>query len=139
VSTLALDGTGSSGRAGALLRNADLAALALALVVFVAAGLPMLGYAVLAAAWLVQRAIQHAAKRHAEQALAQGVRKNAVGMLAASVLARLWLVTLSILLVGLLGNRDDGLAAAVLAALLVTVALGSEALARLFDEPEETA
>jgi hypothetical protein len=138
VSTLALESAGSpSGRAWLSLRNADLAVLAIALVVFVAGGLPLLGYAALAAAWLVQRAVQTAAQRQAERALADGVRRNAVGVMAASILARLWIVTLSILLVGLLGNREDGLAAAVLAAILVTVALGSEALSRALEAPEE--
>jgi hypothetical protein len=54
------------------------------------------------------------------------------------MLVRLWIVTLSILLVGLLGDREDGLAAAVLAAILVTVSLGSEALAHVLEPPEES-
>ncbi len=40
-------------------------------------------------------------------------------------------MTLAILLVGLLGEREDGLAAAVLTVVLVTVHLGTPALARL--------
>jgi hypothetical protein len=47
------------------------------------------------------------------------------------------MVTLAILLVGLLGERRAGLAAAVLALVLVTLSLGGQALARLLSSPEE--
>jgi hypothetical protein len=138
VSTLALEGRSSpaGGRALLALRYADLALLAIALPVFALAGLPLAGYAVLAVAWLVQRSVQVAAQRHAERSLADGVRKNVVGVLAGSVLVRLWIITLSILLVGLLGDREDGLAAAVLAAILVTTSLTGEALTRALEPPE---
>jgi hypothetical protein len=119
-------------------RYLDLVLLAIALPVFLIAGLPMAGYAALAVGWLPQRAIQIAAQRQAARSLAAGVRRNAVGLLAGSMLVRLWIVTLSILLVGLLGDREDGLAAAVLAAILVTVSLGSEALAHVLEPPEES-
>ncbi len=118
------------------LRYLDLAVLVIALPVFVVAGLPLVGYAALAAAWLVQRVVQGSAERHAARALAEGVRKNAVGLLASSVLVRLWIVTLAILLVGLLGEREDGLAAAVLAFVLVTCSLGSRALTQFLESPE---
>jgi hypothetical protein len=91
---------------------------------------------VLAAAWLAQRGVQLAAERRAARSLAAGVRKNAVGVLAASMLVRLWIVTLPILLVGVLGEREDGLAAAVLAAILVTTALAGEAISRALEQPE---
>ncbi len=59
-------------------------------------------------------------------------------MIAASTLGRLWLVTLAILLVGLLGDREDGLAAAVLTLALVTAHLGCLAISKLLD-PEDRA
>jgi Trk-type K+ transport system membrane component len=114
------------------IRYLDLVLLAIALPVFLLAGLPMAGYVVLAAAWLAQRGVQLAAERQAARSLKDGVRRSAVGVLAGSMLVRLWLVTLPILLVGVLGDREDGLAAAVLAAILVTVSLISEALSRAF-------
>lgn len=121
------------------MRWADLALLAVAMPVFVVAGWPLLGYAVAAAAWLAQRGIQQLVARRSAGALAAGDRRSAMGMLAASTLGRVWLVMLAVLLVGLLANRDDGLAAAVLAAVLFTVYLGGEAIARLFAaEPGET-
>ncbi len=138
MSTLALDGSGapSGNRAVFSLRYLDLYVLAIALPAFIVAGLPMVGYAALAAAWLLQRVVQVSAERQAKRALADGVRKNAVGLLAGSVLVRLWIVTLAILLVGLLGTREDGLAAAILAFVLVSCSLGSRALTETLDAPE---
>ena len=114
------------------LRFADLAALVLALPVFLVTGASMLGYGVAAGAWLIQRAIQLAADRGAARALATGVRRNALGIIAAATLARLWVLTLAILLVGLLGERRDGLDAALLALVLVSISLGGRALDRAF-------
>ena len=104
--------------------------LVAALVVFLVAGLPMLGYAVAAGAWLLATAIQLAADRHARRSLERGDRRSAVGGLAAATLGRVWLVALAILLVGL-ADRESGLAAAVLAALLVTVHLAGMAISGL--------
>ena len=58
-------------------------------------------------------------------ALARGDRRRALGIVGAATLGRVWLVTLAVLLVGLLGEREDGLAAAVLCLALVTVHLAS--------------
>lgn len=118
------------------LRYLDLMILGIALPVFIVAGLPLPGYAALAGAWLVQRVVQVSAERQAARSLAEGVRKNAVGLLAGSVLVRLWIITLAILLVGLIGDREDGLAAAILAFVLVTCSLGSRALTSFLDSPE---
>jgi hypothetical protein len=117
-------------------RYADLALLALALPVFLILDLPMLGYAVAAAAWLVQRGIEHWADRRAAAALGAGERRTALGTIAATTLARVWLVALAILLVGGLGDREDGLAAALLCVPLITVSLGGRALARVLERPE---
>lgn len=95
----------------------------------------MLGYAVAAAAWLVQKAVFTIARQRTQGALAEGNRNLALGTLAGATLGRVWIVTLAILLVGLLAEREDGLAAALLCALLVTVHLATEAVARLL-EPE---
>ncbi len=113
-----------------LLRYADLALLALALPIFLAAGWPMLGYAVAAGAWLVQHAILAGADRASAAALARGDRRRALAIVGAATLSRVWFVALAILLVGLLGEREDGLAAAVLSFVLVTAHLGSLALSK---------
>jgi hypothetical protein len=114
-----------------LLRYADLCLLAVALPIFLAAGWPMLGYAVAAAAWLIQHAILVAADRASAAALASGDRRRALGLVAAATLGRVWLVALAVLLVGLLGEREDGLAAAVLCLALVTVHLVTFTLGKL--------
>ena len=106
--------------------------LALALPVFVLAGLPLLGYAAAAAVWLVARGLGVAADRRAARALAAGDRRTALGTIAVATLGRVWLVTLVVLLVGLLGEREDGLAAALLALALMTINLGGRFLPRLF-------
>jgi hypothetical protein len=119
-------------------RFADLAVLAVSLPVFLLAELPMVGYAVCAAAWIAASAMQLAADRHVKRSLARGNRNSALGTLAAATLGRVWLVALAILLVGL-SDRDAGLAAAVLAAALVTVHLAGMAIGRLISSDEEAA
>jgi hypothetical protein len=119
-----------------MLRHADLGVLALALPVVLVAGPSLLGYAVAAAAWLIQSSVQIAAERAAARALASGVRRNALGLLGAAMLARLWVVTLGILLVGTLGSSRAGLTAAILSLVLVTVSLGGRALAHALHQEE---
>lgn len=135
MSTLALDGSsgraGSGSRAPLALRHADLVLLAAALPVFLVAGFPLVGYAVGAAAWLVQRGIQALADRRVTTALGAGNRQNAMGVLAATTLGRVWLVALAILLVGKLAEREDGLAAALLSLVLVTAYLGGLLVTKL--------
>jgi hypothetical protein len=143
LSTLALDGSDAAPAAGgppAWLRYADLGLLAVALPVFALAGLPMLGYAAAAGAWLIQHAVLVAAQGRATAALRRGDRRVALGSIAAATLGRVWIVTLAILLVGLLGEREDGLAAAVLSLALVTTHFGAMGFARLlYPEDEEVA
>jgi hypothetical protein len=119
-----------------VLRFADLALLAIALPVFVLADLPLLGYAVAAGAWIVQRAVQAWAAGRVVRDLAAGERRSAIGVTAGATLGRVWLVTASVLAVGLIADREDGLAAAVLSAALFTVYFAGEALAHAFG-PEE--
>jgi hypothetical protein len=138
LSTLALEGSdvASGDRPSAVLRYADIGLLALALPVFVLADLPLLGYAAAAVAWLAQHAILVFAERRAAAALGRGDRRTALGVVGASTLGRVWLVALAVLLVGLLGDREDGLAAAVLCLALVTVHLAALALTKLLEAGE---
>jgi hypothetical protein len=134
LSTLAIEGPDAAaprGRPGVLLRYADLLLLALALPIFLAADWPLLGYGVAAAAWLVQHAILAVADRTSAASLARGDRRRALGIVAGATLGRVWLVALAILLVGVLGEREDGLAAAVLCLALVTVHLACLAARKL--------
>lgn len=104
-----------------LLRHLDLVVLALALPVFLLGGFPLLGYAAVALAWLAQRGIQAYAER---RAVASGDRKAAIGVLAGTMMARLWLLGFSVLGAGL-ADREAGLAAAVLAFALFTIAFST--------------
>jgi hypothetical protein len=113
----------------------DLLVLAAALAVFVLAGLPMVGYAAGAAAWLAQRGAQSLAGRRANAELAAGNRQKAMGIVAATTLGRVWLMATVVLLTGLLSEREDGLAAALLVVVLFTVSFAAAGLAHLF-EPE---
>jgi len=129
LSTLALYPTSRTGggRLGQIARYADLVLLAVALPVFLIAGLPIVGYLAIAAGWLAQRAVQFwvgSRITHAEG------RTSALRLIAISFMARLWLITIAILLVGVLADDDAGLSAAILAAALVTVNFAGEALTR---------
>ena len=110
-----------------VLRYLDLVLLAVALPVFVLAGLPTLGYAAAAAAWLAQRAIQVQAERRAR---ASDDPRMVAGLLAGSMLARGWLVALAVFGVGMAAEREDGLAAAVLAISLFTAYFSATLMTR---------
>jgi hypothetical protein len=118
------------------LRYLDIVILVLALPVFLAADLPMLGYAAAAAVWLVQRAIQVVLARKA--AAAEDPRVVA-GIAVGSMIGRGWLVALTILAVGLSDSDAAGLSAAVLLLVLVTVSLTVSMIMRPFDKPQQTA
>ena len=115
------------------IRYLDLVLLALALPVFVLGGLPMLGYAAGAAAWLVQRAIQIVLMRKA--AAAEDPR-TVVGITAGSMIGRGWLVALTIFAAGL-SDEDAGLAAAVLVIVLFTAYFTVSMIMRPFQQNSE--
>ena len=99
-------------------RNLDLALLALALPVFLIAGLPFLGWLTAAVIWGLWRGIGEWSDRRATGE--QDPRKMA-GIAAGSMIGRGWLLGLILLGVGLLAGDDVGLSAAVLALVLFTV------------------
>ncbi|HEX7246097.1 MAG TPA: hypothetical protein VF245_11065 [Solirubrobacterales bacterium] len=114
----------------------DLAVLAAALAVFLLGGLPLLGFAVGAGAWLAQRGIQVLAARRAAVELAAGRRQRAMATIAATTLGRVWLMATAVLVAGL-AEREAGLAAAILLAALFTVSIAAQGIAHLFDEEPE--
>lgn len=115
-------------------KHVDLLVLAAALAVFVLGGLPLLGYAVAAAAWLAQRGIQVLAARRVSNELANGNRQKAMGTVAATGLGRVWLMVTAVLLVGI-AEREAGLSAALLLLALFTVSFAAQGLVYLL-EPE---
>lgn len=83
-------------------------------------GVPVVGYVVGAAGWIVSRVIGWAIERRAR---ASGDARTFAGLTLFSSLGRAWLVGLTILAVGLAGEREDGLTAAVLVMVAFTVNL----------------
>jgi hypothetical protein len=102
----------------ALLRYLDVVLVVAALPFVALAGLPLLGYAVGAVAWILQRAAGVALERQA--AKTTDIRRQ-VGLNLGGTLARVWIVGGAILAVGLAGDREDGLMAAVLVFVAFTV------------------
>ena len=114
----------------------DLLLLAAALAVFLLGDFSMLGYAVGAVCWLVQRGVQMVAARRATAELAAGNRQKAMGIIAATTLGRVWLMATAVLLVGL-AEREAGLSAAVLVLVLFTVSFAAQGFSHLFGEEPE--
>jgi hypothetical protein len=94
-----------------LFRWLDVILVVLAAPFAILMGAPALGYAVGAAAWILNRVIGALVERKANAT--QDIRKT-VGLNLGALIARTWLVGLTILAVGLAGDREDGLTAAIL-------------------------
>jgi predicted lipid-binding transport protein (Tim44 family) len=112
-----------------VMRNIDVPVLAIALVVFVAAGFPLLGWVTGAGAWAIQRAIAAFAAKKAKEA---DDPRTKVGLLAGSMIGRGWLVAGIIIAVGL-GNNEAGLSAAVLFLITFTAQFTMTLAMRPFD------
>jgi hypothetical protein len=112
-----------------MLRYLDLALLALALPIFIAAGLPLLGYLGAAGGWLVQRGVQALIEKRAR---ASDDPRTVAGLLTASMIARGWIVAGSIFVVGL-SEREAGLSAAILSITLFTFYFTGQMIGRPFE------
>jgi hypothetical protein len=116
-----------------MLRYLDLVLLALALPVFIAASLPLLGWVGAGVGWILQRVIQHFIEKRARES---NDPRTVAGLMTGSMIARGWIVAGSILVVGL-SEREAGLAAAILAITLFTFYFTSQMLTRPFEsEPK---
>lgn len=118
-------------------RYADLVVLVAALPVFLAVGLPLLAYAVVAVTWIASLGVEVWTERHVRRELERGNRRDAMGWTAATALGRVWTLALAVLIVGLVDERETGLVAALFAAVLFTVHLAGRLLARAMTPPEE--
>jgi hypothetical protein len=92
------------------LRHLDLAVLALALPVFLVAGWSLFAWAGVTAAWLFQRAVQAFLGGRARTSANP---RTMVGLMAVSLMGRIWFLMLAVLAIGLI-DRDAGLPAALL-------------------------
>ncbi len=119
MTTHALEKTPASSQSGTgltVLKNLDLGVLALALPVFLVGGFPLVAYAIVAVAWIAQRLLQNFA---AAKAVETGDRRAAIGVIGGTMVARIWLLGLSVLTAGLI-EREAGVAAGLLAVALFT-------------------
>jgi hypothetical protein len=110
-----------------LFRWLDVVLVILAAPFVVLMGLPVLGYVAGAAAWIVNRLIGAAVERRAQAT--DDIRRS-VGMSLGALIARSWLVGLTILAVGLAGDREDGLTAAILVLAAFTLYFVTSLLSR---------
>ena len=113
------------------LRHLDILVLLLALPVFVLVDAPLAGYLAAGGAWIVGRIGTDIAAKRRTEALRAGNRNAALGVTAFATMGRVWLLAGAILLVGLLDQREAGLAAAVLALVLVTISLAGQFLSHI--------
>jgi hypothetical protein len=110
-----------------LFRWLDVVLVVLAAPFVILTGLPVLGYAVGATAWILNRLIGVFVERTASR---QEDVRRAVGLNLGALIARSWLVGLTILAVGLAGEREDGLTAAILILAAFTLYFVSSLLLR---------
>ncbi len=94
----------------ALLRYVDVLLVVMTAPVVLLGDLPVLGYCAGAGVWIFQRFAAQYLERRAREA--SNVRHQ-VGLNLAGMFARSWLVAITILAVGLAGEREDGLMAAI--------------------------
>jgi|SRR5215207_4491941 hypothetical protein len=109
------------------IRYLDVVLLGLAAPFVVLLGAPVLGYVVGAVAWIAQRFAAVAVERAAARA---SDPRKALGLSLASVVLRAWLIGLTILAVGLLAEREDGLTAGVTVLVAFTVYFATALLLR---------
>jgi hypothetical protein len=96
--------------AGAILRYLDVVLIAVAAPVALALGAPVLGYAVGAGAWIVQRILAEVDRRW----IAGAREPRRFGLNLVESFGRIWLLAGGIVLAGVVGGRADGLTAALL-------------------------
>ena len=110
-----------------LLRNLDLVLLAVALPVFLATGLPVLGCVTAAVVWALWRAIGAYSDRRAETSTDP---RSVAGIAAGSMIGRGWLMGLILLSSGLAFGDEVGLSGGVLMLAVFTVYFTSKLATR---------
>lgn len=111
----------------AAVRYIDVVLIVLIAPIAIPIGAPAVGYAVGAVAWTAQRFAGTAIER---RALASEDPKRAIGVSLISSLGRVWLLALTILAVGLVGERKDGLTAALVVLVAFTIYFGMSLVTR---------
>ena len=109
----------------------DLFVLAFALPVFIAAGLPILGWVAGGGAWIAQRIVRGVLENRAR---ASDDIRTVAGLTAGSMIARGWIVALAVFVVGVSTDNETGLSAAVLVIALFTVFFSMNMFMRPFED-----
>ncbi len=109
------------------LRYIDLVLLWLTVPLALALGAPQLGVLLAAVAWTVQRL---AALKVDQRARERESAREAIGLNMVTMIVRMWLVAATVVVAGLAGEREDGVAAAVVLLVTFTVAFAATLLSR---------
>ena len=125
--TVPADHASSGFDALVVVRYLDVWLVILAAPFVVLLGAPVLGYVVGAVAWILQRFAAVAIERRA--ARAQDV-KTSLGLNMASLVLRAWLIGLTILAVGMIADREDGLTAGITVLVAFTVYFATSLIVR---------
>jgi hypothetical protein len=88
----------------------DLGLVVLAVPIVLLAGAPLLGFGIGVAAWLVQRVFGTALDKYARSV--ESAQKGLI-LAIAGLFLRLWFITFAVVLASRVGEREDGLTAAV--------------------------
>jgi hypothetical protein len=107
-------------------RYLDVVLVVLAAPFVVLLELPVLGYAVGAGVWIVQRVLEAVLEHSAR---GSDVRR-AIGVKVGSMIGRTWLIGIGILAVGLAADREDGFTAAIVCLAAYTVHLATTLILR---------
>jgi hypothetical protein len=108
-------------------RYLDIVVVLMAAPFVVAFELPVVGYVVGAGAWIIQRFAGITIERRAAQS---DDYKTALGLNMASLVLRAWLIGLTILAVGLIADREDGLTAGITVLVAFTVYFATSLILR---------
>jgi hypothetical protein len=108
-------------------RYLDVALIVLAAPFVVLMGGPVLGYVVGGSVWIASRFVAAAIERSARKSRSPRAQ---VGISFGVLMARAWLMAIAILVVGLAGDREDGLMAALLALVAFSVYLATTLIIR---------
>ena len=106
-------------------RHIDVVLVALAAPVALALGAPVLGYAIGAGAWVLQRILAHTDRRWIARATEP---RTQLGLNLFEAFGRIWLLAGAIVLAGVVGGRADGLTAALVIFGAYTVAFAVRVL-----------
>jgi hypothetical protein len=107
-------------------RYLDVVLVVLAAPFVILLDLPLLGYLAGAGVWIVQRVLEVVLDNAARRA----DPKRELGLKFTSMIVRTWFVGITILVVGIAGEREDGFTAAVLCLAAYTVHLGTALILR---------